>query len=495
MSLSARTLPALPLLLWKTPPALQMVLAQEGIAHRVIETDHPLAFRAGRFVLFDGRRQSMMALRQRLKPEHTPIDVRALFSDEPVDLFEALLETAGEATTWRLQHQNVTETVSRHDRAKLRRKIIGRLRDVVTKSGGVWARISPYPFPYRSAFNLRVDLDEQVPADYFAFADARTPIAEATTHFVSTHAYGEQPDVLADLRDLDTHSHGHYHVTYRDAEANRVNLRRALDRLAKAGITGNGFAAPHGRWNLGLNTELEELGCEFSSEFQVGYNDLPFYPWLGSRASKVLQIPVHPICEGLFFDVGAEGPKAITNHLVSVIAAKIAAGEPAFVYGHPERRLGRFPEIVTAIADAVAGDSLTWRVSLSTFAHWWKWRLARTWSLIPRGERSYGLQLDEWDGRYPIGLEVFRDRHSALVPIVGPLTVVDTAELAYERRSPDYALPAPLPRRRDLDWKAVIRRAIDWETVTPIEDLPNRTLSSQIKRELRAWRERSRLAG
>ena len=274
--ISARSLPCLPLLLWKTPPALESILAQEGIAYRIINEDHPLAFRAGRFVLYDGRRQNKLQLRSRLKQEHIAIDVQTLREGERLDPFEALLETSGIFTTWRLQHRQVSEQVARHDRAKLRRRLLDRLRSIVVSAGGVWARIAAYPFPYRSAFNLRVDLDEPIAADYFAFAEARKPIAEATTHFVSTHAYGDVPAVLADLRDLDTHSHGHYHVVYREPEANRVNLRRAHDRLLSAEITGNGFAAPHGRWNLGLNDELEELGYQFSSEFQVGYDDLPF---------------------------------------------------------------------------------------------------------------------------------------------------------------------------------------------------------------------------
>src|SRR5689334_8844774 len=48
--------PVLPLLLWETPPGLEMVLAQEGVPFRRVREAHPLVFAAGRFVLFDGRR-------------------------------------------------------------------------------------------------------------------------------------------------------------------------------------------------------------------------------------------------------------------------------------------------------------------------------------------------------------------------------------------------------------------------------------------------------
>jgi hypothetical protein len=489
-----RALPLLPLLLWKTPPALATILEQEGIPHRVVDKAHTLSFRLGRFVLFDRRQTQELELRGLIRAGNTAIDIDTLRDRGQPDPFEALLETKGRRTSWRLEHFNVTERVSLHDRARIRRALVERLGGLVTKAGGLWARLSPYPFPYRSAFNLRVDLDEHAPDDYFAFASARTPIEDATTHFVSTHAYGEDRDVLNDLRRLDTHSHGHYHVVYREAEANRVNLRRALDRLDEAGIVGDGFAAPHGSWNPGLDAELEELGCGFSSEFQVGYDDLPFFPWTGSRRSSVLQVPVHPICEGLFFDAGATDAEAITDHLTAVVRAKIAAGEPAFIYGHPERRLGRFPGVVSALAATIAGESLTWRVGLSEFVRWWRWRLARSWSIVPKGDGRFEVQFEEWDARYPLGLEVVRGRHTATLPIQRPVTAIDVHDLAYERRPPAFSLPPPLPRRRDLSLRAAIRDALDWETVTPIEDLPAFTFRSRLRRELRAWRERSRAA-
>jgi hypothetical protein len=495
MNLQARVLPSLPLLLWKTPPALASILAQEGVAFREVGEEHPLAFKAGRFVLHDGRHISKIRLRSTLGPDHTAIDVHTLRDGEPADPFDQLLDTSGVNKTWRLQHLEVTERVARHDRAKLRRRLLGRLREKIEKAGGVWARLSPYPFPYRSAFNLRVDLDEHAPADYFAFAAARRPIQDATTHFVSTSAYGDSPSVLADLARHDTHSHGHHHVVYREAEANRVNLRRALDRLASSGIDGQGFAAPHGRWNVGLNAELEEIGCEFSSEFQVGYDDLPFFPWIGTRASRILQIPIHPICEGLFFDRGGDDPGPVASHLVAVVLAKLAAGEPAFVYGHPERRLGRFPVIVSALAEAVAAHSLTWRVGLGAFAEWWRWRLGRSWSLVPKGDSDYQLQFEDWDARFALGFEVVRGRHSALIPVTGPVTRFDVRDLAYEHRAPAYSLPPSLPRRRDYGVKSAIRRALDWETITPIDDLPIGSIRSRLKRDLRLWRERSRNAG
>ena len=48
-------LASLPLLLWKTPPGLELILAQEGVPFETVKDPHPYSFRGGRFVLFDGR--------------------------------------------------------------------------------------------------------------------------------------------------------------------------------------------------------------------------------------------------------------------------------------------------------------------------------------------------------------------------------------------------------------------------------------------------------
>ena len=163
------------------------------------------------------------------------------------------------------------------------------------------------------------------------------------------------------------------------SDANRRNLRLAHRILLDAGIEPVGFAAPHGRWNAGLDAALEDLGYLYSSDFQLGYNDRPFFPWRGDRFSRVLQVPIHPVCEGLFVEAGTEGGREVAEHLAAVVRARIDAGEPAFVYGHPERRLARFPEVLRALQAEIAAEPFVWRVTLTEFAEWWRWRSERRW--------------------------------------------------------------------------------------------------------------------
>lgn len=484
------SLPALPLLLWETPPGLELMLAQEGVPFVRVRDQHPLAFRGGRFVIYDGRRSGAGKVRALLSPRHTALDVDVLRREAGSDPFGQVLDTRAAAATWRVDGLDLTERVARHDKAAIRRRVVGRLRDAVTRAGGLWARLAPFPFPYRAAFNFRVDLDESCPADYAEFAKARRPLTDCTTHFVSTHAYGRDVGVLADLRNLDTQSHGHYHVVYRNRESNRRNLQRAHEVLARAGITPTAFAAPEGRWNAGLDAVVEGLGYAYASEFHLGYDDLPFFPWRGDRFSKVLQVPIHPLCEGLFLEAGARDGRVIAAHLARVVRTRVEAGEPAFVYGHPERRLARFPVVLASLAEEVARHDLLWRVTLTEFARWWRWRARRRWSIVPKGDGRLEVQFEDWDERYRLSLEIQRGPHSALLPVTGPSMPLNLEGLAYEHRAVRADIPAPRAVRRPLGWKAAVRSALDWETVTPVEDLPADSLAAVVKKRLRRWRER-----
>ena len=60
--------------------------------------------------------------------------------------------------------------------------------------------------------------------------------------------------------------------------------------------------------------------------------------------------------------------------------------------------------------------------------------------------------------------------------------------LAYERRVLRVDLPEPSPVSRAPNLRAVVRSALDWETVTPLDDLPADTIADRLKKGLRRWR-------
>jgi hypothetical protein len=479
----------LPLLLWRTPPGLERILAQESVPYEVVREAHPLLFRGGRFVLFDGRTTPRAALWALITPDHVAIDVDALRRGEPRDPFAALVDTRAARASWSVGSGRLTERVARHDKGRIRRRLIGRLRQAVTAAGGVWMRLAPFPYPYRSAFGFRVDLDEPLADDYSRFAEARAPLDDCCTHFVCTHAYAQESAVLRDLEVRETQSHGHFHHVYRDPEANRINLERAHRILVSFGFEPTGFAAPHGRWNVGLDDALEDFGYLYSSDFQLGYDDFPFFPWKGDRFSRVLQIPVHPVCEGLFLEAGMTDGRAIGEYLAGVVSARLDAGELAIAYGHPERRLGRMPEVLRILSEAVGSGSMVWRVTFAGLARWWRWRGERRWLVIPREDQRLEIQFADWDAEYDVAVEIHRGDFFCSVPVTGPRMSLGLSGLAYERSRGAEDLPEPPEIRRPApSLKQAIRVAIDWETVTPLTEIPTSSLPNRVKRGLRWWK-------
>jgi peptidoglycan/xylan/chitin deacetylase (PgdA/CDA1 family) len=482
-------LASFPLLLWKTPPGLELILAQEGVAFETVKDAHPFSFRGGRFVLFDGRAVSASAVHGLLTSRHVAIDIDSLRRDEPVDPFEALIDHQGARSSWTVGPYTLSERVGRFPKAWIRRRLIHKLRQAVTGSGGLWVRLASFPYPYRSAFSFRADLDEPDPDDYDRFAAARMPLADCSTHFVSTYAYGHHASVLSDLRRHDTQSHGHFHHVYREPETNRVNLHRAHRILRSAGIEPVGFAGPHGRWDKNLDDVLEELGYRYASDFQLGYDDFPFYPWKRNRFSSVLQIPIHPVCEGLFLEAGSDDPFVIGAYLREVVLSKLDAEEFAIVYGHPERRLGRMPEVLAMLSRAIAKKPLVWRTTLTELARWWRWRSDRRWLVISHDDHRLDIQFDEWDTEYDLALEIQRGRFRCLLPVTSSRMSLRLTDLVYERSEESRSSTvAPTIDRGPLSLKQAVRTALDWETVTPLDEIPPSSLSNRVKRGLRRWK-------
>jgi peptidoglycan/xylan/chitin deacetylase (PgdA/CDA1 family) len=480
-----RNLRVLPLLLWRTPPALERILRQEGIAFKCVDQLDRDDARDGRFLLFDSAGKSGEVATSFLGPGQVGIDVNGLRLGHSVDPFLALVDLSAGHSAWVVEGRNLVERVSKYDQYAIRIDLISRLRQKILAAGGLWARISPYPYPYRSAFNFRADLDESYPEDLQRFAVARKPVDDCTTHFVSTAAYGHNRAVLDSLRGLDVQSHGHFHHVYPDLSSNSRNLARAHVLLCDAGFEPIGFAAPGGRWNQWLDAVLWSHRYCYSSDFSIGFDDLPYFPWLGDRFSNVLQLPIHPVCEGLFIEAGLDDQEVIASYFADVISERLSAGEPAFVYGHPERRLARMPRVLQSLHEAVKGHSLVWRVTLTEFARWWRWRDQLRWSVVPAAGDRFEVVFEEWSNRYPIALVIDGSDHTASMPLHGPRTMLPRSGISFERRiiRADRASPRPIPAARGI--RPLMRKWLDWETVTPIDELPTVGLFPTAKRQLR----------
>jgi peptidoglycan/xylan/chitin deacetylase (PgdA/CDA1 family) len=479
-------LPLLPLILDGVPLGLRQALAQEGVPTHPWRPGPP----QGRFLLFDSR----MGKHELPAAGQIGIDVSPLRQGFREDPFEALTDERSAPSRWKIGGLVLSEEIARVDKRAVRRRVLEGLRAKIEKAGGIWLRVSPFPFPYRSALSFRIDYDEYDPQDFDATLEAVAGHEGATSHFVSGAAYEDAGEALARLRGLDVGSHGYRHHTYRTAEENLNNIGRGIEVLRGAGIEPSGFAAPHGRFHRQLLLALETLGITHSSEFGFAYDEVPVF----LSASNLLQIPVHPVCLGLFLEaarrrgprssgpadaeIGAAVDRAI-HYFDEAIRARYHSGEPALLYGHPTGRLGRHPQVVRRVFEVARACGALWKTTFSEMSRWWRAR-AQVRMTVSRYHDEYVLVVRRMAPGYRVGIEYFRARHVASVPLDRHVVRFSPSALGYERRGETPSVrPVRIDRPQGL--RGRIRRLIDWERVTPIEEIAADGWRNWAKRSLR----------
>ncbi len=529
-------LPLLPLVLDRVPSGMRQALSQEGVPfveRRASRVD-------GRFVLYDSRSggSPTLAAGQRA------LDIDLLRRDWRGDPFEDLLDERSARFAWKLSGVQVSEEICRINKRDVRRQLMQKLRSRLEEMGGVWFCLGAFPFPYRSAFNFRFDHDAHDENDLDGMLRAIAGYEHATSHYVCGSTHEAYPDSIGRLRGLDVGSHGYLHHTYQDAEDNLRNIRRGIDTLRRLRLEPNGFVAPHGRFNLGLLSALESLGISHSSEFCLAYDELPFFPC----SSNVLQIPIHPVCLGIFLEAitnqnrdarpisddgsagsgsarlwfdaanrsdssirrisALEAPRGVLNleqeqtvgasaiqravdaainHFCLLARARYSAGEPIFLYGHPNGRVGRHPRLLSTVFEAVSEFSAVWQTTMSGFNDWWRARQAVRVRVLAN-ESGYTVQLDHKPKHFRLTGEIWRGEHVASVPLDETTVSLVPEALAFESRRVNLETKAfRIDRPHGL--KGTLRRYLDWEQVTPLEEISTRTWRGWMKRTLRKIKE------
>ncbi len=477
--------PLLPLVLAHVPVSLLRALEQEGVPTVAWSAEAA----AGRFVLYDSKRGACPALHANQRP----IDVHLLRSPCEDDAFAALDDERAVLKSWRVGGLEVTETVARVDKRALRARLMHELRQLIERAGGVWMRVAAFPYPYRSAFNFRLDHDHYIREDFERFNQASRGYEDCLSHFVNGAAFQGHRDALRALLGQDVGSHAFHHHTYVDAAENHANIARGIALLRSAGFEPSGFVSPLGRYNRGLSHVLEQLGVSHSSEFALAYDDWPFYP----SGSRVLQLPVHPICLGIVLeaaqrewgeglDAQRRAADAMAEYFRWIASSKYQAGEPIFLYGHPDGRLGRWPHVWQALLGTVDEFAAVWRTTMTEFARWWRER-QRVRFRVEALNDHYVVHVEQALSGYRFGIEYWRGEHVAPMPLDRAKLEFSPQALAFQGRRPR-AMPDQLRIDPPQSVKQHLLRYLDWEKATPADEIATGSLRGFLKRTLRRWR-------
>lgn len=387
----------------------------------------------------------------------------------------------------------VRENLALYPKAVLRRRMRDRVARLMQAHGLPFVRLGYYPDGYEGAFGFRIDVDDDEDRDLDAWGKRAAAFAPFTTVFVCAQPFAEDSSPVRKLLSAgyDLQSHGFYHHAYRDRLHNLKNLNRSKDFFRSMGRSPEGFASPMGRWNEALQGSLEEAGFSYSSDFGYDYDNLPSSPVLSGRASGVLQVPIHPVCVGIFQEARVNDPQAVAAYYRELIERRRGTGEPLFLYGHPKEWRDGFSSLPDEISKA-ASDHKIWRVTLTEFARWWRRREAieiEDLRFNPKTESiSYRAAEGGFDARASFVVE-HRDR-SGSIPLKegkGEISVKELTGKPQAFQVGDEDLPRVLPD--DRPWpvrlKASVVEALDWEEKTPLEDLEPVTPGVRAKRLLR----------
>ncbi len=268
----------------------------------------------------------------------------------------------------------VSETVSRVSRGEVRRLVTASIRSLLHHRGLPLLRLARSPFPSDSLFGIRVDTDFDSSVHLGPVAGLIHDAGARGSWFINTEALADSLSAaVAALTGHDIQAHCHRHVVYPGFEDNLVNMKRAVELLAAAGVKPAAAAGPFGDWNPSWDRALARLEFRYSSEFGVGYDDLPFRPVVEGEESPVLQVPCHPVSPGRLLAAHAD-TDMVVDYFARYVARQAARQEPCFVYGHPANlaRLGDSVGRLVRHGIEVCGGTMT----MNEYAGWWERREA-----------------------------------------------------------------------------------------------------------------------
>ncbi|MCR4414811.1 MAG: hypothetical protein NUV77_20530 [Thermoguttaceae bacterium] len=437
-----QNLPLLPLIVDEAPDGVRQVLAREGIPWR----ERTLGSAEGRFVLFDSSRA-----RPGVGPGQVPIDLARLREILPEDPFVALADRQTARFRWNIGGYALARRLPRHDARGLRRQIVEFLRAKVEQAGGVWIRVAPFPFPYRSALNVRIDHDLCHAADLERLFEAIADDRGAVTHCLGAAALGAMAPVLSRPGPLDVGFLGLRHHLYWTAQENRANIQHGLAALQAAGFSPSGFGMPEGASCCRLEPVLESLGVSYASGLGPAYDELPATATTG----RLLHMPVHPVTLTMFLRAACQGSTArwspgasdpdqadtaalesavdaATAYFAGLVEERSRLGEPLLLYDRAAGCLGRYPRVLRAVFDT-AGRLAIWKTTLAGLADWWRARGQTRISVVRRDGRLVVIA-EQRPRAYRVGIEYCRGRHVALLPLDDRVLEFSPEALVYENR-------------------------------------------------------------
>lgn len=378
----------------------------------------------------------------------------------------------------------VTEKVALVRKSEVRAKVFNAAREAFRRLSIPLVRLWYYPDPYETVFGFRFDLDEYDPNDFQVMCDLVRQYREAISCFVCMKSYEKLGGALKTLTALGVEiaSHAYVHHVYNSYEQNKFNVLKAEELLKQHIPSVDGFAGPHGKWHPSLEQVLEEGRYLYSSEFGLDYDNYPFFPAYHGKLSRVLHIPTHPVCEGVFLERYPYDEKMFDQYFSAVIQHHVEKKIPIFIFGHPERRIGRYPNILHMIMQRINAYPKVWKTTFREFAAWW----------LRRHRQAAGFTFE--DGKLRLIAQIDKD---CLLEIITPngsrvlfkptqlldgLKIQETAQRIVDHSENGFLVHESKVRHSFFKrLKLWVKDWLDWEIKTPLNLIDRSRMIGWIK--------------
>ncbi|HTR81792.1 MAG TPA: hypothetical protein VMM58_09200 [Bacteroidota bacterium] len=310
-----------------------------------------------------------------------------------------------------------------------------------------------FPEARQSLFTFRVDSDHGSREEVADLENLCRTHRIKTMWFIDTKSHEHWLSQFGNFGDQEIGLHCYEHFTYASDENNALNFRKALSLLEAEGVHPKGAAAPYGTWNNSVASIFGQLGIRYSSEFSLDYDDLPFFPSLGTKSSPVLQIPIHPICVGSMKRIGYTVPE-MKRYFRQAIDTKLLLREPLAFYHHPtHHHLDIFEEMFEYVRSRHIEN-----FSYAEYADWWKTRGTVDWKFeYHRDENSIVADATNpdpavyWRIVYPNGEESITNSRG-LIPV---------QSLPRQRQEDPSPVPSDIERSRRFDPRHMLLNVLD----------------------------------
>jgi len=236
-----------------------------------------------------------------------------------------------------------------------------------------------YPQSYENLFHFRMDCDGYSLSDLEFCFERYLPHAAYMSWFINCCSYNNHQgkSVIAKYSKLghDIQSHGYVHCCFPDEYHNRRNIELAESSLLNCGIHCHGFVAPVMYFYWHCIKTLVRKGYRYAAFYGFDADRLPYRHVVSGKIQNIFELPFFPFCLGDFLKLGIyDIDHRIKNYYDRIIDKKLEVHDPLLFYGHPEKRIGKYPQHLDFILARIEGVSSLWTASLTELCDWWKER-------------------------------------------------------------------------------------------------------------------------